>query len=177
MIEALGKHLKNEVPRLEAVHFDWPEPNQILKFPSITLMTLAPTFNNEMPYVLSLGVELNNKSDNLYVVGNYEYKLQLDLWCRSKQERFLAYSEIFKALNPTIAPMGLSLQLKDYYDLWCRYDFVGHSFEDGEIGSQRNEWRVKLNLLANCKAVLDKREYIIDTNEINLTTPDIIEEP
>lgn len=172
IIEALGAHLKANMPKLQLVSYDWPTPNVKLRYPSMTIMSGDPEFSNMMPEQLSTGpVGSKSLSKVLYEVGLYDFKLQIDIWCGSKEERFRMYDEFFRALNSSVEVMGLSLELKKYYGVFARYDLVGYSFSDDEEGSQRAEWRARLDVVANCKAILDKSQPII-TQPIE-TEPDI----
>ncbi len=120
-------------------------------------------------------IDEDNTAEIKHVVGWYDLKLQIDIWCRTKPERYKIYELFFEAINPVIKPMGLSLQLSSYHNLYARYDMVGYSFGDNEQGSQRSEWRVKIEVLANCKAVRVDTEFMItEPIELKLTTPDTI---
>ena len=173
---ALGEHLKENMKSLEQVIYDFPSPNVQLLYPSLSIMTGNPTFTAETPYILDQG-EMDDETKMATVsrvVGTYEFDLQLDFWCRDKLERFRLYDEFFSAFHKDVDPMGLNLQLSTYYDVWCRYDQSGYRYEDRDIGSQRGEWRIIVSLLAQCRAVLEKSEFIIETIENNLTTPNTI---
>jgi hypothetical protein len=178
LMEALGTYLKGEIRSLKQVLYDFPAPNVVLQYPSLSIISGNPEFAPESnPYILEQG-EMNaatKKADVDRVVGTYEFKLQLDFWCRDKVERFKIYDEFFKAFHREVDPMGLNLQLSKYYDVWCRYDQIGYQNEDSEISSQRAEWRVIINVLAQCKAVLGKSEFIMETIVNTLTTPNTIE--
>lgn len=177
VIEALGTHLKTSIPALEQVIYDFPAANIQLKYPSLSIISGNPQFLPECgPYILDQDdTGTNHKAKVRRVVGTYEFNLQLDFWCRDKVERNKIYDAFFQAFNPEVDPMGLNLQLSRYHDIWCRFDQTGYRYEDSEISSQRGEWRVIVTLLAQCRAVLEKEEFIIETIENNLTTPDTIE--
>jgi hypothetical protein len=114
-----------------------------------------------MPQQLSQGTTLNHKAVAKYEVGSYDFSLQIDIWCGSKEERFRIYDDFFKAINRDVEVMGLSLQLKTYHNIYARYDLTGFNFDDGEQTSQLAEWRAILSVSANCKAILDKTQPII----------------
>lgn len=178
IMEGLGTHLKDRIRNLEQVLYDFPAPNITLKYPSLSIISGDPTFAAEAnSYIISQG-DTNpdtQKASVARVVGTYEFKLQIDFWCRDKVERFKIYDQFFKAFHTQIEPMGLNLQLSNYYDLWCRYDQIAYHYEDSQIGSQRAEWRVIIDLLAQCRAVLESDEFIVETVETVLTTPQTIE--
>jgi hypothetical protein len=174
ILEALGKSLKAAMPSLQAVGYEFPAPNVGLKYPSLTILAGNPVFTPLDPYLLEQSDTEGHKASVARVVGSYDLTLQLDLWCRDKVERANLWEEFFAAINPEITPMGLSLQLDGYYGIWCRYDLTGYALDDSEVSSQRGEWRARINVLANTRAVLEKTEFVIDTIENNLTTPDTI---
>ena len=179
VLEGLGVYLKNQIRSLEQVIYDFPAPNIQLKYPSLSIISGDPEFAPEAnPYILTAGDmdERSKKAKIHRVVGTYEFKLQLDFWCRDKFERYRIYDEFFKAFNPNVDPMGLNIQLTDYHDVWCRYDQTGYRYQDSEISSQRSEWRVIVLLQAQCRAVLEKTEFIMETLEQTFTTPNTIEE-
>lgn len=161
ILEALGTHLKTAMPKIKAIAYDWPNPNVALQYPCVTITTGQPKFENMMPEFLSRSATIGTKATARYEVGNYEFSLQVDIWCGSKEERFRIYDDFFKALNAEVEVMGLALQLSKYYDIFARYDLVGYDFNDGEEPSQRAEWRARLEVRASCKAILEKTQYII----------------
>jgi hypothetical protein len=161
VLEALGTYLKTAMPKIKNISFDWPNPNVALQYPCITITTGSPEFANMMPEFLSRSAIQNNKATARYEVGSYEFSLQVDIWCGSKEERFRIYDDFFKAFNANVEVMGLALQLTKYYDIFARYDLVGYDFNDGEEPSQRAEWRARLQVRASCKAILEKTQYII----------------
>jgi hypothetical protein len=174
VLENLGRHLKSKMPHLAQVIYEFPSANVQLRYPSISILAGNPQFTPLHPYLLTQGQTQNNKASVKRVVGAYDFELQLDLWCRDKFERFSMYEEFFQAFNSQIMPMGLSLKMSDYYDVWCRYDLIGYDLDDSEISSQRAEWRARINLLANTRAVIEKTEIVVETIENNLTTPNEI---
>lgn len=176
VVENLGKYLKQYMPNLNQVIYEFPAPNVQLVYPSISIITGDPEFvPHSNPILLETGTIENNKARIKRIVGSYDFNLQLDLWCRDKFERFSMYEEFFSAFNRVVAPMGLSLQMLDYHGVWCRYDLTGYKTDDMEVSSQRSEWRATIGILANTRAVIETTEAIIETIENNLTMPDNIE--
>lgn len=177
LIEALGVYLKANMPSLEKVIYEFPAPNVTLKYPCLSILVVKPDYMPLTPYFLSSEDQgVPHQKLIKRVVGEWDVRLQLDLWCGDKIERFNMWEEFFQAFNPDINPMGLSLQLDAYHGIWCRYDLTGYDTEDAEVASQRGEWRARINILSNTRAVLERTEYVIDTIENNLTTPDNIAE-
>lgn len=176
VVKALMEHLKASMPELAAVYDDFPNHNQALKYPALTVFTNEPKFENLMPYVHSKKDPTGISSEVVKVIGQYEFRLQLDLWSKTKFERHDLYESLFRALNPNSLNPGLSIKLTEYYDLWCRYTFISFSFLGSEPESQRNEFRAKINVIADVKAVTESVESLMDTIENNLEIPSPVEE-
>jgi hypothetical protein len=166
VIKRLQLHIKDQMPQLKDIMKDYPQPNERLQYPSLSIFTKGPKFKAFSPYVFEQSPLVAHKSTVKWVVGQYDFNLQLDLWCRNKEERNDVFDLLFNALNPIINPMGLSLKLKDYYDLWCRYDFVGYEFADSERSAQIAEFRTRVDLLASCKTIRVNKLYVMETIEL-----------
>lgn len=176
VLSALGAHLKANMPSLQQVLLDFPDAGTVLKMPSLTIFSGAsPAFMPLDPYPLEQGDTVNHRALVKRVVGEYDLNLQLDLWCPNKLTRSKLWEEFFKAFNPEVSPMGLSLQLMDYHEIWCRYDLTGYDLGDSEESSQSGQWRARINVLANTRAVIEKTEFVIETIENTLETPDNID--
>lgn len=175
VMEKLGLYLKDEISELNSVYLDFPSPTQTLKYPCLTIFQNSPTYTNMMPYVITKGAQFTTGPNAglfpvVKVVGQYEWKLQLDLWCRSKPERYNVYEKLFTVFTRESVG-GLSLQLENYYNLFARYDLVGANFITAETESQKAEWRVKVDVVANCYAVTESAESLMQSIENNLETP------
>lgn len=175
VLESLGTYLKANMPSLSQVIYEFPAANVQLRYPSFSIIAGNPKFTPLSPFKLSQGETEEHQASVKWIVGAYDLNLQLDLWCRDKVERFSVYEEFFQAFNKDIVPMGLSLSLTNYHNVWCRYELNGYDLADSEMASQRAEWRARINVMANTRAVIQKTEFIIENTEINLTTPDKIE--
>ena len=171
VIKRLGNHLSTGMTSLSEVIDGFPEGNVELSFPALSVMEVGNTeYIPEMspyPYVdIEAGDIVDHSSEVKYVIGQYNYQLQLDLWCRSKEERDDLVEEFMQSFNSQFPLLGLNLTLTDYHGIYCSYSMNGYSKEDAEISSQRQEWRVKLNILANCKAILGKDEFMIEETSV-----------
>lgn len=162
MVTNLQTYLKAQIAGL-AVLTEWPTPNQVLTYPSLTIFSGQPQFQPEQAYPLVITAPNGQKQVTSNVVcGQYDAHLQLDLWCRSKPEREKLLGQLVAALNPLITPMGLSLQLADYFNIWARYDMDNYQFVDDEAGVQRQELRAKFDILATCKHVQVRTDYAME---------------
>jgi hypothetical protein len=159
----LGKYLVDEVNSLREYYPEFPAPNMTLEMPSVSIFAPSPEFRPLTPYLkkpVDPAEIVNHKAPVQWVVGIYDFNLQLDLWARSKEERDDMFDQLFNALNPDIQPMGLRLQMEEYFGQLCEYVYNGHEVSDSEERSQRDEWRLTLNVLATCKAIRTRKEFI-----------------
>lgn len=169
----LGKHLKKEMPDLKQVLLDFPEANKTLMYPSISLFVQSPDYVPEMnPYVAS-EVDISQfeapKAKYRYVTGSYDWKIQADIWCQNKEQRHRLYDQFYKAFNSQFPTLGLTLELEDYFGVLCRYDMVGFNYgDDGELSSQTKEWRVKIDLIGHCKAILEQTQSRIESTSVDV---------
>jgi len=163
--KVLAKYLKDNVQGLVQALDEFPAPTVKLSMPSVSVFASSNAeFRPLMPYLANEPVPgLNNKAKVRWVVGIYDFKVQVDLWGRNKEERDDIFDSLFNALNPTISPMGLVLRMEEYFNQLCEFLYVGHTIQDSEERSQQDEWRVTLNLLVTCKAIRERSEFIIVT--------------
>lgn len=174
VVKRLALHFKTQVPKLKAVLEDFPEPNEKLLYPCVSITTREPQFKPLSPYeILPIENPTHHLAEVKWVVGLYDFKLQVDLWTRNKEERMDLFDLLFNALNPQIQPMGLSLRLKDYYNIWCRYSLDAHRIADDETSSQRGEFRLQVDVLANCKAIRVNKSRVMETIDLD---PELLNE-
>lgn len=163
--KVLGDYLLKNVSGLKEFYDEWPNASVKLKMPSVSVLVTRMDFKaTSNPYktkVVELADIVANKAKVKWVVGDYEMPIQLDIWAGSKEERDDLFDAVFNALNPRISPMGLVLKMDEYFGCLCDYLYVGHEFADNEERSQKDEWRVTLSILATCKAIRDRKEFII----------------
>lgn len=172
VIQEFGEYILTKIPTLN-VSYEFPSANQALVLPSMTITQVggAPFIPEMNPYVLSQGTLVTHKKDIRYVVGSYEFNLQVDLWCRTKEERNEYYQKFFKAMTSQFPVLGLTLTLENYYSSVCRYNMTSFLKEDAEISSQTREWRVKITIIADCLAIFEKSEFIIESIESQTEIP------
>jgi len=171
VLKALADHLETELTELSDVIDGFPESNVQLSYPALSIIDTGSTdYRPEMsPYPyndIEEGDIADHSAEVKYVIGQHNFNIQLDLWCRSKEERDDLFESFMKAFNSQFPRLGLNLVLTDYHGIYCSYSMNGYSTEDAEISSQRQEWRVKINILANCKAILGKEEFIIEDTSV-----------
>jgi hypothetical protein len=181
--KALGKYLLDNVEGLKEYYDQFPAPNMSINTPSVSILMKAPVFSPRAEIYPVEDINPLNITDNKsrvdWVVGEYEVKIQMDLWARNKEERDDLTDALFNGLNPDIQPMGLRLVLDEYFYCIADYLYVGHNFEDNEITAQTDDWRTTFEILVTCKAVRTRKEFIItstptpkeieDVGQINYT--------
>ena len=149
-ISALAAYLRTEIPAL-TVYEEWPDPKKPLKMP--TLAITAPQergYSHVQPTIFKKSPNVDNPDlfNVVYTIGQFDYRIQLDLWADYKAKRGEFFDLIQAALNKQFIneeqPCGLSLTLTKYHDLIARFDQVGYTYLDGEESSQRQEWRVRI---------------------------------
>lgn len=192
ILTVIGDHIKAQfaaLPKpieLDVLH-DFPEANEALNYPALSLLMQPPEFVPE-PGAYVLDKDSGNTGDPekpaeylyRYVIGSYDWTIQADLWCEYKEQRHELYNHLFNAINSQFPTMGLSLALPNYYGILARYDMIGFNYgDDGEQASQTKEWRVKIDIVGHCKAILERPEAAIeqtfvDVENVNETV--IIEE-
>lgn len=183
LIKSLSTHLLANCKSLKKVYDNFPNPSQKLEYPCGTIFSGKPTFNpHGDQYVLFKGAVITTGADSgkypvQRVVGNYEFKFQLDLWCSTKFERHAIWQEFFKGFNNNSSAMGLSLQLTEYFNTFAHYSITDFDFSDSEEQSQRSEWRIRVGILVDCVAVIERNESLIETIENNVETPETIAPP
>lgn len=176
LIKALSIHLQATVKGLANVYDDWPAANEVMKYPSVSIFSGTPAFQNGLPYVVykSSSPDANNRYTVRKCVGSYEIKLQLDLWLATKFERHRMQELMFRALNPNGDFMGINLQLTDYYGEWAHLHMDSFQVLASEAEAQRREWRIKFSVIADVKAILESSVYLMQNIENNLETPELI---
>jgi hypothetical protein len=176
MLKGLITHLKANMASLQEAYDDFPNPNQKLKMPCLSIAGRSPVFNPMMPYVTHKGAQITSGADeDKYPVrrcmGTFDFSFQLDLWARSKPERALLETELMLAFSKNTSAHGISLQLSDYFNEWVRFDIEGFNYPDAEPAAQRGEWRTIVTVLGHCRFIVEKNEFLIETIENNLETP------
>lgn len=180
VVKQFADFLKKNVRILKDVKEDWPSASQKLRYPSATIFTNIPEYEPLFPYPLvpfDPNIVLTKPEIKVkYVVGQYDWSLQLDLWTGNKFNRHDLYEEVFQAFhkqirkignfNSRVPQTGLILTLDDYFKIPCIYTWAGYNFEDSEISSQRREWRVKIDILANTKAIVETDDFAILNTEL-----------
>jgi hypothetical protein len=169
VVKALGDYLKLKIPTLQQVLEQFPEANEQLKYPSVSIHATAPGIQPlSPPWILSKGTTVNHEATVKWVTGELSWRLQVDLWARNKFERSTLLDQIRNVFRSQFPVEGLSLPMADYHGVICRFDMETARFDDSEASAQRKEWRCICTVQANCFEILEKVEKIIETIGITL---------
>lgn len=171
----LRDYLTMAVPGLTVIP-EWPGANEPLVYPTASLFSGMVQTKNRAPEAVAVtDPDADNKVTVTQVVGEHDFKLQLDLWCGTRQERDTVLGQVIAAINAQCqAPTGedraagLSLQLEAYYNEWARFDIDGSRYVDDEAAAQRQERRAKLDLLVNCRALNQRTYYAMKSIEVGV---------
>ncbi len=181
IVKKYGNYLSGKMSSLTEVYEEFPSGNRKLKMPSVSIITEGKaTFDPETSgaYVASSSDISGEPALKVikYVIGQYEVPLQIDFWCRNKEERSQIYAEFVDAMTGqdiTAEPqIGVILALTEYHNAFCHYDLGGYSFDDDETSSQRKEWRVKIDVVATCKAIVERTQSVILETEMQTEITD-----
>lgn len=181
VIKNLGTFLSANMALLQDVQYEFPAPNQALKYPSMSIFQQNPKFTPMPNYVFGKGDEIltgpdAGKTPIKRVVGQYDFSIQLDFWCRSKFERENVLEQFHAAMSKNPDVSGISLQMADYHGVWIHYDLSAYNYVTDDADSTRSEWRGKVDIVANCFAISEGTDYVIETIENNLEFPQVIDD-
>ena len=176
--KALGVHLLKNVKGLRDFYDEFPAANRSVRTPSVSIIVSSDDFravNHKIPQKSTVAPspatvtgEDQKKQQVNWVVGIEDFTLQLDIWARNKEERDDLVQSVFNAMNPEIDPSGLRLVLDEYFGQLCDYLTINRKNGDTEERSQTDEWRSTWEILATCKAVQTREEFVIETTDLDV---------
>ncbi len=179
LVAQFAAYLRVKMPSIHRVNEEWPDANVQLDMPAISIITKKTTYSPYMP------VEYNQVTTPVtdpnmpkltidMLVGDWDQVLQLDLWAKNKEERSQIFEEFFRAMTPTTPdiPNGISLQLPNYYNVWCRFDIDSYEYLDDEASAQRSERRAMISILSNCPVV---RTQVLPVIKTIVVQPQIVD--
>ena len=102
-----------------------------------------------------------------WIMGQYQFPLQLDFWAANKRQRNQLFESAFVALNKEVWPQGINLTLYRYYNQFAHYHVTGYDLMESEDGSTRQERRARIDLVADCNAIVERKEMAITNISIN----------
>ena len=169
VMKELTGYLRTEMPEIKQFIMQFPEANETLVYPALSMSVGTLTYTPCQPYLANQSVIASHKSRNLYVTGQYDFDpMAVDIWCRTKEERHGILDSFFKAMHKARdgEPIDeVNLKLSDYHDEWTSFTMAENRFEDEEVSSQRKEWRVTINVKVNVRAIGDESQYAMEDLE------------
>lgn len=170
VVLALATYLRQQVPSLRAIYDEFPDANLSVKTPSASIITGTPNFIPLTPRSIRIPLEeLDSGTEYLiqWIMGHYEFPLQIDIWAGNKRQRNALYEEVFVAINQIVSPGGLDLPLCRYYNQFAHYHMRAYNLNESEDGALKSERRARIDLIADANAVVERREYAMVNIEIN----------
>lgn len=164
LVKALKNHFGNGLKVING----WPNPKNKMVLPSLSVISLERNFKARYPTLIKTSPNLENPeyNDSVYLIGDYNYPIQLDLWCEEDFERSIWVEKIESFFNSQFLdneqPTGLSLKLIDYSDMIARYDNVNYTYVDGEDSIQRSEYRAKFSVDTSYSKIVVKTDSRMD---------------
>lgn len=181
ILRVLGDYLDKKL-RFSQVIIGWPQYNQKLKHPALSVVEKNSVFRPFPPQEIKRFKTSGPKADILWLVGEYEFSIQLDIWAKTKADRNDLYERMFVVLNDSAGEMPSScftLPMPKYHGIPATYFFEGFSLPDEERSTLEGEWRVLVRVKGVCDATLrkDNEPIILDPSvEIEVTESKIAEE-
>jgi hypothetical protein len=165
MVHALADYLRAEMTGIGQVLEEWPTANVNLVYPAISIVTQqCPLVPASVPrQTIGAISSVTHLAEVLHEVGAFEFKLQIDLWERTKPQRSALVAQFIDVFNKDIIPAGLRLCLTGYHNQYVTMFMGGNEFGDTGRGSQIQEWRATIAVEGSCAAVRVNPEYLIET--------------
>ncbi len=182
MVKVLRRKFETSKVGFKEIFNEWPAGNFTINYPSLSIITIGDgVFSQSVnkPIVLIGPKNTNKQARVLRDTGFWEWDLQLDLWCKNKNQRTEFLRKLEEVLDPNTMSegrSGLHLEMTDYYNEICSYTYLGYSYEDGEISAQRREWRALLKVKVDGRSLRDKLEFVMETTQIDLELKNTDEE-
>ena len=157
VVTAFVGHLKTGIPMVQEVYDEFPRPDEEIKVPSISIITVGNgRITNNIPTILPNVsddplVPENGKFIRHYRTGEYDLTLQLDIWAEYKQVRANIFDQLSSLmvhgseLNDVNHGLNLSLD-REGYPYLARYEITDYNYLDGENMAAKSEWRASVSI-------------------------------
>lgn len=184
IIKTIAEHLRTEINDPDILILEeWPSPGYENKDVTISVTTIGDPEETKFtpsPYSQIENVDDPTKLDTVYLIGQFNLSIQIDVWTDYKTKRndwFQKIEEIFdQNFMDTGGPTGISLTMIDYLGAIARYEQVGYNYSDSEESSQRSEWRIRFSILTHFPKLRMKTEPKITeagiTSDVGSGDPD-----
>lgn len=166
ILNELAEYLQRHI-RVKQTVIGWPDGAQKLSLPAMSLHVKRAREVSYPPHmILAANIE-NNTADTSYLVGEFEFTIQLDLWCKTSAERYDALEkvrQIFHSQHDVPVPI-LNLPLAKYHKTMATYTMTGNSIPDSSATPLTQEWRVMVDILASCSQIATRENEKIITQD------------
>ena len=171
-LDSLATFLATQIPEM-TIYREWPYGNQKLKYPTVSLThQLTQVMNLPPEQIAVTAPDTDNLVTATEIVGEVDFKIQMDLWTGNKADRDVYLGKLLDAINAQCAdstgnnnPAGLNLLMTNYYNSYARYDIDKFQHVDDEAAAQRQERRAKIDLLVNARMIRQRTYYVMKTVE------------
>lgn len=172
-VYTLKKYLRDKLTGID-VKSGWPLANDVIKFPSISLMLNGNGELTKYPVTYRDHIAIIDDDVNVtarFITGQYEMTISGDIWASSQSElgntfRLLKDAINYSSLNNIDNPEGLIVELEGYYNTLARYDIVGYNYVNGEAEAQRQEYRMKVRISCHFDEVFERIVPLIKVTEV-----------
>lgn len=167
-LKTLANYFQANMPELKQVITNWPDPKVQMSLPCVSIIPVGtPKITHTMPTLKTLSdSDSPLKRKSLYLVGHYDYVLQVDLWCEYEAERNDLFEKLLDVFNKQFSDggpsSGLNLQMENYHNAFASYEQIGYTYLDSEDNSIRSEWRVKIDVAVMHERFSEREEFVID---------------
>lgn len=167
LLNAIGKDMVEKIPELNKFFPQWPSGQEAMDMPCLSIIAVGtPAFTMRHHVGLNMAPsETEGKNLVRYITGDWEHKLQIDLWCEYKAQRELILQKIVDYFDSQFVsgdqPSGVRLSMPDYFDSIASYILKGYNYMDSEDSAKTSEWRVKFDVVCDSPKVVEKDEYVM----------------
>lgn len=168
VIDSLATHLQANVSGIAAVLRSFPDPNQVIQYPSISLTVQQPRAILRDPELVR---QVDNDPDDgsttaFYRIGSLEAPVQIDIWAQSATQRGEFQDKVISALAFQVESYAsypsyrnnttLNLQLANYHDFLASYSMRTFRWPDTEDAAARREFRALVDVEARADIIIPR---------------------
>lgn len=163
ILEALGNSICEYVEEIKKTDFQWPDPQSQMDMPCLSILAVGtPALSRRIPEAISSTALDNGKYLNKYITGQWEHKIQVDLWCEYKEQREVLINRIVDFFDKQFIeegkPTGVRLAVGD---IIASYILTGYNYMDSEESAKTSEWRIKFDVVCDSPRVVEKEEFVM----------------
>lgn len=163
ILMALGDSIIEAIPEIKKSDFQWPDPQSQMDMPCLSIMVAGtPALNRRIPEFISSEALPDGKYKNRYATGQWEHKIQIDLWCDYKELREVLLNKIVDYFDKQFIeegkPTGVRLVVGD---IIASYILTGYNYMDSEDSAKTSEFRIKFDVVCDSPRVVEKEEFVM----------------